>query len=171
MTQTQLRIIHDLKGDRNANRILNDMEDYVDRFRNELEYVYYLNKEGREMVGCNTVRKKTANIEHFILRNQLWIHLGKPFTWENEVKITAEKTSVVCDAKFTKNGIPVFVEVDVSQSMTVNREKIKKYKKIKELTGENFHLVWITKLESRRKRLTELCEGLTGKIYTYNDIF
>ena len=134
MNRSQLQAIHNLKSDRNANRFLNDMSEYLCSFRNGLENVYYLSKEGRERVKCDVIRKKTPQIQHFLLRNQLWIHLNCPSGWENEIKIEAGNTSIVCDAKYTANNIPVFVEVDISQPMSVNKKKIEKYKKIQELT-------------------------------------
>lgn len=171
MTRSQIQTIHNLKGDRNANRFLNDMEEYLASFRHGLEKVYYLNKAGRDRVNCDVIRKKTPQIQHFLIRNQLWIHLKRPHTWENEIKITAGDTSIVCDSKFTAKGnIPVFVEVDVSQPMAQNQRKIEKYKRFKELVGEPFHLVWITELESRRPKLTELSSGLSGHVYTLKEI-
>jgi hypothetical protein len=100
----------------------------------------------------------------------LWVALRKPHTWENELKIIVGDISVVCDAKFVKNGIQAFVEVDISQPMIKNRAKIEKYRKIQELTGEKFHVVWITELESRRPKLNELMTGMSGKVYTFNEI-
>jgi hypothetical protein len=160
-----------LKGDRNANRFLKSMEEYLGTFRHGMENVYYLNKAGRDRIGCETIRKKTPNVKHFLIRNQLWIHLQKPYTWENEIKVKVGDTAIVCDAKFTAKGnIPVFVEVDVTQPMIKNRAKIEKYKKIKDMTGQPFHLVWITELDGRRAKLKEITEGLTGHVYTLNEI-
>jgi hypothetical protein len=171
LTRAQIQRIHDLKGERNANRFLNGMNEYLGSFRHGLEKVYYLNKAGRDRVNCDVIRKKTPQVEHFLLRNQAWIHLGKPRTWENEIKIKVGDVSVTCDAKFTaKGGVPVFVEIDVSQPMAVNQRKIAKYKKIQELTGQPFHLVWITELESRRPRLTECSAGIPGRVYTLKEI-
>jgi Replication-relaxation len=170
LTRSQIQTIHRLKGDRNANRILNDMAEYLGTFRHGLENVYYLNKEGRDRVRSTVIRKKTPNIQHFLLRNQLWIHLKFPHTWENEVRLTAGDVSIIPDAKFVKNGILVFVEVDVAQPMVKNRAKIERYKKIRELTGDPFHVVWITEIESRRPALNELMSGLSGKVYTFNEI-
>jgi hypothetical protein len=171
LTRSQIQRIHGLKGDRNANRVLKSMEEYLGSFRHGLENVYYLNKAGRDRVQCEVIRKKTPNIEHFLIRNQLWIHLGFPRTWDNEIKLKVGDTSIVCDAKFTaKGGIPVFVEVDVTQPMIKNRAKVEKYKKIREMTGQQFHLVWITQLEGRRAKLQEMMGDLTGRIYSLKEI-
>lgn len=171
MTRNQIQTIHGLKGDRNANRFLKDMEEYLGSFRHGLEKVYYLNKDGRERVKSEVIRKKTPQIQHFLLRNQLWIYLKRPTTWENEVRITVNDVSIVCDAKFEiKGNIPVFVEVDVSQPMAKNQRKIEKYKRFQELTGQTFHLIWVTELESRRVRLTELSKDIPGRVFTLKDI-
>ncbi|WP_352921199.1 replication-relaxation family protein [Peribacillus simplex] len=170
LTQTQIQAIHNLKGDRNANRILNGMSDYISSFRNGLEKVYYLNKNGREYVDHNIIRKKTPNAEHFITRNQLWIHLRRPKEWQNEVQIKAGDISIVCDAKTSQNNIPVFVEVDISQPMQINKAKIQKYKKLQQISKDPFYVVWVTKFPGRKKKLMELSKGLKGHVYTVEEI-
>lgn len=148
------------------------MEQYLGSFRHGLENVYYLNKNGRDRVQCDVIRKKTPNIQHFLLRNQAWIYLKRPRTWENEVKVIVGDASIVCDAKFSaKGGIPVFVEIDVAQPMIKNQRKIEKYKKLQTLTDQPFHVVWVTELESRRPKLTELSAGLSGRVYTLKEIY
>lgn len=170
LTQAQIQEIHDLKSPRNANRVLNSMSDYLSSFRLGLEKVYYLNKNGRELVNNKVVRKKTPHVEHYLTRNQLWIHLRKPVEWQNEVKLKAGDFYIVCDAKTSQNGIPVFIEVDVSQSMQENKLKIEKYKQLMEITKQKFYVVWVTKIDSRRKRISELSQGLPGYIYTLEEI-
>jgi len=170
MTRRQLQAIHRLGGDRNANRILNDMSEYLQSFRYGMENVYYLSKAGRERVKCDVIRKKTPNIQHYLLRNQLWIHLKCPSSWKNEVKIKANDISVVCDAIFMQQNTPVFIEVDISQPMSQNKAKIEKYLKIKDITGQDFILTWVTELESRRSRLNALCAGLKTRVFTLNEI-
>ena len=170
LTQAQIQSIHDIKGDRNANRILNDMSHYLCSFKNGLEKVYYLNKNGRELVSHDIIRKKTPNIEHFLIRNQLWIHMRRPPEWQNEVRVKAGDVSIICDAKTVQNQIPVFVEVDISQPMQINKQKIQKYKQLQKETNQPFYVIWVTKMDSRRKRLSELSQGLPGYIYTFEEI-
>jgi len=146
------------------------MSDYLCSFKLGLEKVYYLNKNGRELVNCDVIRKKTPNIEHFLVRNQLWMHLRRPKEWQNEVKVKAGDISIVCDAKTVQGEIPVFVEVDISQPMQVNKQKIEKYKKLQSMSKQPFYVVWVTKMNSRRKRLSELSKGLPGYIYTLEEI-
>lgn len=170
LTRSQIQQLHDLKGKRNANRFLKDIEEYVNTFRHGLDYVYYLNKSGMQRVDDNKLRKKTYSIHHTLMRNQLRIALKNPSTWVNEVKMSYNNVSVISDAKYIANNIPILVEVDASQTMVINRKKIEKYKKIKEMSGLAFNLIWVTELESRRNKLQELMDGLTGRVYTFRDI-
>ncbi|MBT2603710.1 replication-relaxation family protein [Bacillus sp. ISL-53] len=170
LSRAQIQEMHDLKSVRNANRVLQSMSEYLGSFRNDIEKVYYLNKKGREYVGCNIARAKTQNVGHFLARNQLFVHLKQPRTWQNELKIKAGNLSLVCDAKFEENGVPVFVEVDCQQHMIVNKSKVDKYRKIKEMTGFHFKLVWVTEIESRKDKLRELSFGLPGHVYTLGEI-
>ncbi len=162
--------MHRLKGDRNANRILNDMSAYLNSFRNGWEKVYTLNKAGRERVQCTTTRKKTPNVQHFLIRNQLYIYWKRPKSWENEVKMVIGKESIVADAMFKYKDAKVFVEVDVSQPMATNSRKIEKYAKMLRNSQEPFFLIWVTELESRRATLNRLMNGLPGQVYTLNEI-
>jgi hypothetical protein len=163
--------MHNLKSVRNANRVLKSMEDYLCSFRYGQEKVYYLSKKGRDRVQSEKIRKKTPNVQHYLLRNQLFIALRHPVTWENEMKLIVDrKTLLISDAKFERKKITHFVEVDCAQAMQENQRKIERYKRFKELTGEKFHLLWITELESRKPRLQELSVGLTGKVYTLGEV-
>lgn len=172
LTRRQIQTIHGLGGDRNANRILNDMAPYLGDFRHGLEKVYHLNKQGRERIGAEVPRKKTPNIQHYLLRNQLWIRMQRPHNWQNEVKLKIDdKTILIADAQFrTKGKINVFVEVDISQPMIKNKVKLEKYKWLKEVTGDDFHLLWVTELESRRPKLNEMMQGFPGQVFTLNEI-
>lgn len=171
LTRAQLQKIHRLGGERNANRVLNGMSEYLNTFRHGLEKVYYLSKEGRQRIGCEVVRKKTPHIEHYLLRNQLWIVLGCPHSWENEIKVTVGDVSLVCDAKFMSEKKDILVEVDISQPMATNKTKIDKYKRIKEMTGNEFHLLWVTEIESRKTALKKLMGDMPGRVFTAKEIY
>lgn len=164
--------MHDLKSVRNANRVLKSMDEYLNSFRNDIEKVYYLSKKGREYIGASELkaRAKTQNVGHFLTRNQLFVHLKQPRTWRNEIKIKVGDFYVVCDAKFEENGIPVFVEVDCQQQMIINKSKVDKYRKLREMTKKDFKLIWVTEIESRREKLRELSIGLPNEIYTLGEI-
>lgn len=171
LSRTQLQELHDLGGDRNANRILRNMRQYLSYFSHGKEYVYYLNANGRAVVGCDKVRKRTQQAAHTLLRNQLYLRIGKPADWRNEIRVKVGDVDIICDAKFeAKGGSPVFVEVDVEQRMTENFAKIYRYKRISELSGDDFFVIFVTQTEHRRAKLAEACEGLSAKIYTAMDI-
>lgn len=169
LSRSQIQTLHNLKGVRNANRILNNMGQYLSSFRSGKENVYYLNSKGRDIVGCEKVRKKTQNVDHFIMRNQLYMAVGRPATWENEIKVKLGNNILICDAKFIIDKKPVFVEVDNEQSMQQNRVKITKYKEISQINS-NFYVMWVTKTDYRKKKLIELSEGLNHQVYSMNDI-
>ncbi|WP_262481671.1 replication-relaxation family protein [Bacillus sp. CH30_1T] len=172
LSRSQIQRLHRLGSTRNANRVLKDMEEYLYSFQSG-ENVYYLNKEGRLMVNCEKICKKTPQVNHYIMRNWLFITLGCPITWKNEIKFTKldEKISVVCDAMFMNKDRICIIEADYSQKMCENKKKIKKYKHLKD-TGTFMiapKIYWITTTEYRRKQLLALCEGLDTTIYLVSD--
>ncbi|MGG4042366.1 replication-relaxation family protein [Bacillus smithii] len=167
LTRSQLQALHNLGSARNASRVMKSLEPYVTKFLDG-EAVYYLTKEGRERTGAKKVRKRTIQARHFIMRNDLYIALGCPKNWRNEVKLVVKDVvSIVADALFVKDGRYYIIEVDNQQKMSVNKAKITKYRKMVELgvfkTEPRF--VWITTTEYKRKRLLELCKGLDAKVY------
>lgn len=168
LSRSQLQRMHRLGSDRNARRVLQDMEEYLSYFRDG-EKIYYLNKNGRERVQCSKVRKKSVQVQHYLMRNELFLTLGQPSTWKNEVKFGFKDTAVViADALFKKDNMYHAVEVDHAQKMIKNRAKIEKYRKIRERVA--FKLIWITTTDYRRKQLADLCEGLDVTIYTISDL-
>jgi hypothetical protein len=160
-----------LKGDRNANRVLKELEPCLNKVRLN-ENVYYLNAEGRERVGATKVLKKTQQITHHLMRNSLFIAKGCPATWKNEVKFSVEKeVTVIADAAFIFNGAYNIIEIDNAQKMSANREKINKYKRLIELQAfeKPPKLTWVTTTEHRKKQLLALCEGLQVTVYLAKD--
>lgn len=168
-----MQIIHGLKSDRNARRILTQMIDKVN-VKKDGKCIYYLNSKGREIVGCQKVRKGTGNVEHYIMRNTLYIAYGMPDTWKNEMKITSKgltkKDTVtnIADALFKYQNTFHIVEVDNTQTMAKNRMKMEKYRLL--ISREAFGkvppvFIWITTTELKKKQLQELCEGLTSQIF------
>ena len=147
------------------------MSEYISSFTDERKKIYYLNSEGRERVQADKVRKKTAMITHFLMRNDFYITVGRPSSWRNEIKISVpnSKESIVADAVYLMNKLHHFVEMDYKQTMAKNAAKIKKYKEIAK-HNPNFILIWVTTTPYRKKRLSELCDGLKVKIYQWEDI-
>lgn len=176
LTRSQLQVIHGLSSERNAQRVLKQLEDRVHIIRNG-EYIYYLNKKGREAVGCEKVRKGTGNVQHFIMRNTIFVAMGMPATWRNEIRIKNGSTKAntvvnVCDAHFTRDNVHYIVEVDNTQTMKKNSAKINRYRILLErgAFGKKAPVfIWITTTELRRKQLAKLCDGLQVQVFTVGD--
>ncbi|RFU70354.1 hypothetical protein D0469_07065 [Peribacillus saganii] len=175
LTRSQIQIIHDLKSDRNAQRVLKAMEEYLHVIKDG-ENIYYLNSKGRELIDCDKVRKSTGNIQHYIMRNYLYIVLGCPSEWENEMKITHiegnEKITCRPDALIKKGDIYTVIEVDNTQTMKKNLEKIDKYRVLRQRGAFGFFapkFIWITTTEHRRKELMAASQGLNVEVYTVSD--
>ncbi|MFC0188509.1 replication-relaxation family protein [Fictibacillus aquaticus] len=175
LTIDQIQRIHGIASERHARGVLKKMEHYLASFREGKKY-YYLNKEGRERIGCEKVRKKTLQAKHFIIRNEIYIAFGQPDTWKNEIKLGTKNTGhFICDAWFKVENQHYCVEADYTQKMSENRKKIDRYKKFRE-TGvfqKNYghfpELIWITTTEYRRQQLKKMCDGLTCEVFTIAD--
>lgn len=175
LSRSQLQKLHNLGSERNAQRVLKSMSDYIACFR-DTENIYYLNKEGRERVNSQKVLKKSIQARHFIMRNDLYIAYNRPVTWKNEVKLGVREdksTHVVCDAIFLNNKQYNIIEVDHTQKMIKNRSKMERYRKL--IKYRYFEIspkfIWITTTELRRKQLLEMCKGLNVKVYTTKDFY
>lgn len=174
LTRDQLNSYFKLGTVRNTNYVLRNLSEYLMTIREGYQSIYYLSREGREYVDCDKIRKKGGHVQHVVMRNEIWLHFKCPKDWRNEVKISDEKTSVVADAVFTRNGFYHFLEVDNLQSMKENRAKINRYKELLDSLVKQFGyfptLVWLTTTEHRRKQLESACNGLNFKVFTINDI-
>ncbi|MFP5111816.1 replication-relaxation family protein [Bacillaceae bacterium C204] len=176
LDRDQLNRIHRLGTIRNTNRILKQLSLYLSSYREDYSTIYYLNKEGREYVTSEKIRKKTNFVNHVLMRNQFYIYAGFPSEWKNEMELNDGEYKVICDAWFNSNGKYHILEVDYQQTMKENRIKIEKYRGLYKNKGmENKlgyvpPLIWVTTTELRKKKLTELCKGLPYGIFTINDI-
>jgi hypothetical protein len=164
--------MHNLGGERNAQKFLKSMGEYLNSFRDG-ETIYYLSKEGRERVNCKKIVKKATTARHYIMRNDLFIGYRFPPTWKNEVNLKVEDVAtIVCDATFTIGEKRYIIEVDHTQKMNANKKKIEKYRKIIDAgvfpTPPVF--AWVTTTEYRRKQIKKLCEGLDTQIYIASEI-
>jgi hypothetical protein len=177
LTRGQIQRIHNLKSDRNAQRVLKQMEEYLCVMRNG-ENVYYLNSKGRALVNCDKVRKSTGNVQHYIMRNYIYIAAGCPANWRNEIRITSEgstkKDKVVCipDALYNHGDFYTVVEVDNTQTMKKNQAKIEKYRMLKQRLAFGMiapKFIWITTTEHRRQELLKLSDGLQTQVFTLAD--
>ncbi|MCA1058134.1 replication-relaxation family protein [Rossellomorea aquimaris] len=168
LSRSQIQKIHRLKSTRNANRVLKDMSEYLSSFRHG-ENIYYLNKKGRELVKTQKVCKKTAQVNHYLMRNTLYISLGCPATWKNEIKLKVKDIQIVCDAIYEVKDTIHIIEVDHTQKMMENKRKIEKYREIVKLTGKVIKFHWITTTHNRQKQLLELSQGLNVNVSLAHD--
>jgi hypothetical protein len=172
VSTSQLRIINNLGSTRTTFRALEEVKEYVNKFR-EGENMYYLNAEGRKLIGSKKVMKKTTTAMHYIMRNDLYIALECPGNWRNEQKLSSKKhdITVIADAYFEINNVKHIVEVDHKQKMAANKLKIEKYKKMVELgvLSSDTQFFWITVTEYRRQQLIDLMQGLNANVFTISD--
>lgn len=150
------------------------MSEYLGSFRN-IENVFYLNKAGREFIGSDKVRQKIAEVDHYLMRNDLYIK-RRPESFQTEQRLKVGELTIVCDAVMQVNSTRYLVEIDNTQSMTKNVQKIEKYKKLKDLGvfqkkyGYFPRILWVCNSEARRKNLTEACIGLETIIHVWDEI-
>jgi hypothetical protein len=176
LNREQLSKIHRLGKKRNTNRLLKELSPYLSSYREEFSTIYYLNKDGREYVSSEKIRKKNNFVNHVLMRNDFYIYVGFPSEWKNEMKLSDGDFTVICDAWFKINGKYHILEVDHTQTMKENRNKIQKYRGlfengiVKEHLGYLPLLIWLTTTELRKKKLVEVCKGLPYEVYTTNDI-
>lgn len=131
-TRRHLMAIHDLGGIRNANRILKDLSTFVNSTVYKKEYVYYLNKKGRALFDDTEKIAPTIRLAHSLMRNEAWLYLFCPDDWQIETpiryKIDDKKKTIIPDVKFRdEEGILNAVEIDRTQMMNINSEKMKRY--------------------------------------------
>lgn len=172
MTTTQVAKLFNLQ-ERNTRRILNDLkQERLLLNRREHELIWYLSKQGiRSIKADKQVKYVKNNIFHYIIRNQVYIHLKpKEWTTEKAIEWNGNKTDIIKpDAIMEYNRQIYFVEIDNTQSMKVNREKIDKYKQMK----KNVNLpviLYVTISEYRQKELRALLNGLKSEVILYTDI-
>jgi hypothetical protein len=177
LSRGQVQRLHDLGGDRNARRVLNNMSEFIASFRGDTgESIFYLNKTGRDRVGSDVVRQKLSQVNHYLMRNDYYIRF-KPDDWKNEMKLSVKDVvTVIPDSYFLIQMRRHFLEVDHLQHMVKNRDKIEKYKKLKSTSAVQDKLkyfpklVWVTMTDGRKKQLLEWCEGLETTVYTWDEI-
>lgn len=164
LSRSQIQHIFELGSKRNANRVLHGIREYVSTKRIG-EDVYYLNKNGAELVGGEATIRRNSPLEHIVMRNDIYIFYHYPRDWKVEVKTRwteeGKEYSVVSDARFKYHDLLYFLEVDNTQKMIENRRKIEKYMKLfriieKKRLGEPI-LLWYTLSDMRKKQLESWC--------------
>lgn len=162
-TRDQLQVVNDLKGDRNAHRILHRMEKdrLISSIRKEHK-IYFLSNKGKNIIGSEKGELKKEWLQHTLMRNELYIKLGMPSDWKKEVPITFNEDKIIPDAMYTRNNEYHFVEIDNKQSMRVNYEKLKRYGELSKMIfrQHNHHptLIWYSLSDIRKEKLRIACE-------------
>jgi hypothetical protein len=172
-SRKQLQDIFQLGTDRNAQRVLANMKQYLNSFRH-FDNVYYLNKRGRERIGSERVRQKPQQIDHVLLRNDVYIYY-RPKVWRTERPIMVNnEVFLIPDVTMELNNEVVFLEVDVTQKMIQNKKKIQRYAELQERmkkSGKKMPLViWVTISEYRRSKLVEYCRNINYRVFTKKDL-
>lgn len=181
-TRRHVMSVHDMGGIRNANRIMGDLKPYLSKVMLGKEYVYYLNKEGHAMFGDDGKVVSRGKLAHALLRNEAWLHLFCPDDWQIETDIryikNKEKKKIIPDVKFrNEENILHAVEVDRSQKMKVNEEKLKRYEELTQIYKQKhngkmpvIHFFTVTKY--REKKLEELAAKyeVFVKVYLLEEI-
>ncbi len=172
-TREQLQAIEQLGGERNARRILLEMEQK--KLINSVRYdkkIYYLSNKGSDRIGKGGVNLKRSWIQHTLMRNDLFILLEQPSDWKKEFPVKRNgETYLIPDAMFKQHEIYHFVEIDNTQTMKTNLEKIKKYKDLfKDIEKQFKHkpvLIWYSLSPIRKEKLRDVCKksGINFKIY------
>ncbi|AIW03661.1 replication initiation protein [Bacillus phage Pascal] len=167
LSRSQLQKIVGVYNVRTMNDILSSMGTYLNHTR-MMENVYYLSKQGRELIGSTNIVKKTSQLEHKIMRNDMYIYYDYPTTWEPEKPFiitdgkTREKTKIIADAFFKMDNAHYFIEVDCQQKMIANYRKIDQYAKLFPMYEQKYKvscmLIFYTNSEFRQKKLTQYAE-------------
>ncbi|RDW18058.1 hypothetical protein CWR48_10665 [Oceanobacillus arenosus] len=175
-TRKQLQIINNLGGDRNAHRILHEMEkdNLISSLRTE-QKIYYLSNRGKERIGSSQGELKKSQLVHTLMRNDLYILLGQPSDWKKEkpIKVNGE-VFLIPDASCMIKGEHHFIEIDNQQTMKTNIEKIKKYKELSPAIFQQYNhtptLIWYTLSDIRRGKLKEVCDKIGVKYVIYGNM-
>lgn len=172
-TRQQLQIINNLSGDRNARRVLYEME--KDGLIKSVRYdkkVYYLSSRGSDRIDKGQTRLKKSWITHTLMRNDLYIRLGMPKTWKKEAPTLVNgEVLLISDARFKSGDSYYFVEIDNTQTMRTNNDKIKRYSELFKMVyreyGSHPTLIWCSLSTIRRNKLSASCisAGIKYKIY------
>ncbi len=172
-TSDQLKTSENLGSNRNARKILFEMEkDKLIKSVRRDKKIYFVTNKGSDAIGRGNSRLNRSEIDHCLMRNDLYIKLGMPDDWKKESQIMLNgEVLLISDASFKKGNRYYFVEVDNKQSMRTNYDKIKKYSKLFKLVfrQHKYHptLIWYTLSDVRKNKLKKACtkEGIKHIIY------
>ncbi|WP_255260348.1 replication-relaxation family protein [Bacillus cereus] len=140
-------------------------------------YLIDLKEEGHALFEDDGKVVSRGKLGHALLRNEAWLQLFCPDNWQIETNIryikNKEKKKIVPDVKFRdEEGILHAVEVDRSQKMKVNEEKIKKYEELTQIYKQKhngkvpvIHFFTVTKY--RENKLEELAANYDVFVRVY----
>lgn len=175
-SRSQLQTIHSLGTNRNASRVLKNMDKYLNHFT-DMEHIYYMNKAGRDLVGSKRVINKTMQYKHILMRNDIYVLFRCPEHWQNEFPIKIPDLTFYADSVFMVGQECFFLEVDNEQKMKENKLKMEKYKAFEETglwqdknNGTFPTLIFYTKTIPRKHQLMEMGQGLKLKVFTRKDL-
>jgi hypothetical protein len=164
LSRSQLQHMFSLGSKRNANRVLQGIREYTNTKRIG-EDVYYLNKNGAELVGGEATIRANSPLEHIVMRNDIYIFYHYPSDWKAEARTRwtegGKEYSIVSDARFTYHEQKYFLEVDIQQKMAENKRKIEKYAylfRVMQRRDEESILLWYTISEVKKKQLEKWCK-------------
>ncbi|MGM9925211.1 MAG: hypothetical protein ACI35R_13280 [Bacillus sp. (in: firmicutes)] len=188
-TIKHLRGMHDLKSYRNACFALKKLEPYTSTTFFNKEKVYYLNKNGRALIGSDKEVKKTSNMEHTLLRNDAFLYLNCPIDWRTEAVLeyevqqpnsygiiikgvaVATKSKMIADAVYTRNGYTHIVEIDNIRDMRDNRKKLQSYVECFKYIDTPRLTIFTTTLDRKRKFEKWMLDlKIRGEALTFSDI-
>ncbi|UII58136.1 hypothetical protein LS684_21170 (plasmid) [Cytobacillus spongiae] len=189
-----LQHIHKLGSYRNACKIINGLIDYTHQKYWNKEKIIYLNEKGRKLIDSEHSVTMSLNTEHYLLRNDIYIHFNCPQDWVVEYTIESvadapsrsdiiiqgvkpsNKKKVITDAFFTRNGYAYLIEIDNKLNMADNRKKVQKYAEVLPLVRKDFQSVpvlhFFTTTENRRKKLVAWLKenSIRHEVNTFNKI-
>lgn len=176
MSTSQLYKLHDLKSVRNTSRVMKRLKPYTHSFMDS-EKVYYLNAEGRRIIGCQKPLRKPKQVVHKLMRNDVYIHY-KPYKWVLEAKVKVNGIEMVADARFEAGGNHYYLECDNMQLMKENEKKIERYRQLRDSgVYQKAHktmtfptIVWVTRSAVRAKKLRTLMNGMKSEIFLWEEL-
>ncbi|WP_422661500.1 replication-relaxation family protein [Paenibacillus sp. EC2-1] len=174
LTTSQIQRLHKLGGRRNTNRILTDMGELLSSFR-EGEAVYYLSARGRREIGSQKIRRRTQLVQHTIMRNEVFI-AREPDMWKPEYSVKWEGNELIADAIYRKGMEYTFVEIDLTQSMKTNGEKLASYRSLRDTGkwqakyGDFPNVLYVTISEYRKAKLIAASGDLKTEVITFSDL-
>ena len=181
---------HDLKGYRNACRVIKQLHPFVYETFHEKEKILYLNKEGRRLIGSTKEVKKNNLIEHTLLCNEVYFYFDCPFDWQTEYRIEVKEPAaalgiqfkgltltnskqVISDAAFSRNGYLHLIEVDNIRDMADNKKKIAAYADLfKGWQEKLIPALYFFTSPARQQKLKSwiVAAKIRGDVYTFQHI-